>query len=165
MLEDRLSYREPASSVPAHACLRERHAPFNAAPAAYRWAGFIIQATEASEDPRTLEEWAKAVSVSRSVLIESCARLGVSPRDARDLARVLRLVRRVDDPWEPDLALAVADRRTLRVLLDRAGVDVAASAARPTLEQFLDGQRFVPQSNPGLAALRRLLGAAAHLTH
>lgn len=152
--------------VPGFMLARESPEPFQAGPkAARRWASFIILASDAPEDPRTLEEWARAVGVSRSVLIECCARLGVSPRDARDLARVLRLVRRVDDPWDPDLALAVADRRTVRALLDRAGLDVAASDARPTPEQFLLRQRFVPQTSPGLGALRHLLGRAAHVTH
>jgi len=151
---------------PALLWVRESSALFHAVrPAARRWAGFIILASDAAEDPRTLDEWARAVAVSRSVLIESCARLGVSPRDARDLARMLRLVRRVEEPWNPELALDIADRRTLRVLLDRSGLNVAASAVRPTPEQFLLRQRFVPQTSPGLGALRHLLGRAAHVTH
>jgi hypothetical protein len=152
--------------APVFMLARERAQAFEAGPrAARRWASFILMASDASDDPRTLEEWGRAVGVSRSVLVESSARLGVSPRDARDLARVLRLVRRVDDPWAPDLALAVADRRTLRALLDRAGLNGAATRARPTPEEFLLRQRFVPQTSPGLGALRHLLGRAAHVTH
>lgn len=150
--------------APGFMLVRELAGPFEAGPrAARRWASFILMASDAADDPRTLEEWGRAVGVSRSVLVESSARLGVSPRDARDLARVLRLVRRVDDPWDPDLALGAADRRTLRTLLDRAGLHGAH--ARPTPEQFLLRQRFVPQTSPGLDALRHLLGRAAHVTH
>lgn len=152
--------------VPGFMLARESPPAFEAGPrAARRWACFILLAGDAPDDPRTLDEWARAAGVSRSVLVEACARLGVHPRDARDLARMLRLVRRVGDPWEPELALDVADRRTLRALLMRSGLDGAASGARPTPEQFLLRQRFVPQTSPGLGALRHLLGGAEHLTH
>ncbi len=124
---------------------------------ARRWAGHVLAVTAATADPRTLADWSRAIGVSRSVLVESCARLGIVPRDARDLARVLRLVRRPDEPWDPETALDVADRRTLRALLDRAGLLSPASAGRPTPRRFLDVQRFVPQANPGLVALRGLL--------
>ncbi|MDQ3170615.1 MAG: response regulator [Acidobacteriota bacterium] len=123
---------------------------------ARRWAGYVLAATMAHSDPRTLADWARAIGVSRSVLIESCARLGVTPRDARDLARVLRLVRRIEEPWEPDTALDVADRRTLRALLVRAGLAGSASI-RPAPRLFLARQQFVGQTNAGLAALRQLL--------
>lgn len=125
---------------------------------ARRWAGYVMGATSASADPRTLGEWSRAIGVSRSVLVESCARLGIVPRDARDLARVLRLVRRGDEPWDPEAALDVADRRTLRVLLERAGLSGAALQRRPTPQQWLAHQSFVSSSNPGLAALRQLVG-------
>ena len=124
---------------------------------ARRWAGHVLAVTAAAADPRTLADWSRAIGVSRSVLVESCARLGIVPRDARDLARVLRLVRRSDEPWDPETALDVADRRTLRALLDRAGLLSPAGAGRPTPRRFLDVQRFVPQTNPGLVALRELL--------
>lgn len=151
---------------PALLWVRESPALFHAVrPAARRWAGFIIQASAAPEDPRTVDDWARAVGVSRSVLVESCARLAVPPRDARDLARMLRLVRRVEEPWDPELALDVADRRTLRTLFERAGLEAAGACPRPTPEQFLLRQRFVPQTSPGLDALRHLLGRAAHVTH
>jgi ActR/RegA family two-component response regulator len=124
---------------------------------ARRWAGYVLGATDATSDPRTLADWSRAIGVSRSVLIESCARLGVAPRDARDLARVLRLVRRVDEPWDPETALDVADRRTLRVLLERAALTGPALQRRPTPAQWLSRQTFVSPSNPGLVALRQLV--------
>ncbi len=145
--------------------VRESRVWFCARPAGRRWAGYIIQGSEASNDPRTLADWSRAVGVSRSVLIESCARIGVPARDARDLTRVLRLVRRMDEPWEPELALDVVDRRTLRALLDRAGLNLAAAKGRPTPEQFLLRQRFVPQTSPALVALRQLLSKPGDLIH
>jgi ActR/RegA family two-component response regulator len=130
--------------------------PMGGAPAR-RWAGYVLAATSATFDPRTLADWSHAIGVSRSVLIESCARLGIVPRDARDLARVLRLVRRVDEPWDLETTLDVADRRTLRAFLVRAGLINDLAHVRPTAAQFLARQQFVAQTNPGLAALRHLL--------
>lgn len=124
---------------------------------ARRWAGYVMAATNAPADPRTLADWSRAIGVSRSVLVESCARLGIVPRDARDLARVLRLVRRADEPWDPETALDVADRRTLRALLVRAGLSGGAPRVRPTARQFLASQQFVEQTNAGLAALLLIL--------
>lgn len=121
---------------------------------ARRWAGYVWAVTESTTDPRTLADWARAVGVSRTVLVESCARVGIAPRDARDLARVLRLVRRVDDPWEPEAALDVADRRTLRALLSRAGI---TDGGRPTVRDFLQRQGFVEPTNAGVLALRLLI--------
>lgn len=125
---------------------------------AQRWATYVLRATDAAADPRTLAGWARAAGVSRSALIEACARLDIPPRDARDLARVLRLVRRVTDAWDPEASLDVADRRTLRNLLVRAGLADPPRGTRPAPQQFLAMQRFVPQTNAGLASLRRLLG-------
>lgn len=166
MLDGALFHRAFEPIAPGLILVREQAEPFEAGPrAARRWASFILRAGDASSDPRTLAEWARAVGASKSVLVESCARLGVHPREARDLARVLRLVRRVSEPWDPELTLDAADRRTLRALLDRAGLGGAASGGRPTPEQFLLRQRFVPQTSPGLGALRHLLGGAARVTH
>ncbi len=166
MFNDALVYDVSIPGLPGFAFVREGRAAFHVAQAsACRWAGYIIRASDAPVDPRTLDDWSRAIGVSRSVLIESCARLGVAPRDARNLARVLRLVRRVGEPWDPDMALDVADRRTLRALLLRAGLTGVALTSRPSPEQFLLRQRFVPQTSPGLGALRHLLGRAAHVTH
>jgi len=121
---------------------------------ARRWAGYVWALTDAATDPRTLADWSRAIGVSRTVLVESCVRVGIAPKDARDLARVLRLVRRDSDPWEPETALDIADRRTLRVLLERAGV---SPDTRPTIRDFLKQQRFVDQANAGLLALRLLI--------
>ena len=125
---------------------------------AYRWARYVFDATDAASDVRTLAAWARAAGVSRSTLIEACARLDVNPRDARDLARVLRLVRRQADEWDPEASLDVADRRTLRKLLVRAGLAESPRGVRPSPQQFLARQRFVPQTNAGLAMLRQLVG-------
>ena len=125
---------------------------------AQRWAAYVLRGSDAAADPRTLADWARAAGVSRSALIESCARLDIHPRDARDLARVLRLVRRVTEAWDPEASLDVADRRTLRNLLVRAGLADPPHGSRPAPQQFLAMQRFVPQTNAGLASLRRMLG-------
>lgn len=80
----------------------------------------------------------------------------IARRAARDLARVLRLVRREDLPWDLRATLDVADRRTLVALLDRAGL-TGEPLARPSPRQFLSEQRLVAQANPGLTALWHLV--------
>ena len=146
-----------ASAAAVETALASRDVLLVSGAPARRWAGYVLGATQAATDPRTLGDWSRAVGVSRSVLVESCARLGIVPRDARDLARVLRLVRRVDEQWDPEATLDVADRRTLRVLLDRAGLTGPALQRRPTPSQWLSRQTFVSPSNPGLVALRQLV--------
>jgi hypothetical protein len=67
-------------------------------------------------------------------------------------------VRRASDVWDPEASLDVADRRTLRKLVSRAGLADAPRGSRPSPQQFLARQRFVPQTNAGLAMLRQLVG-------
>lgn len=120
---------------------------------AQRWAQYVLRGTEAAEDPRTLADWARAAGVSRSALIEVCSFLEITPKQARDFMRVLRIVRRDADPWEPEASLNVADRRTLRKLLARAGLSDTPRGVRPALTEFLQSQRFVSHANAGFAAL------------
>jgi ActR/RegA family two-component response regulator len=133
-------------------------APAAGRAAAERWARYVLRAADADSDPRTLADWARAAGVSRTVLIDVCVRLEINPRHARDLARVLRLVRRASEPWDPESALDVADRRTLRKLLVRAGLADFPQGVRPSPQQYLASQRFVPQTSAGLVMLRQLLG-------
>ncbi|MEX2270147.1 MAG: response regulator [Vicinamibacterales bacterium] len=125
---------------------------------AHRWATYVLRASDAVADPRTLAGWARAAGVSRTALIATCARLDINPRDARDLARVLRLVRHPTEAWDPEASLDVADSRTLRNLLVRAGLADSPRGSRPAPQQFLAMQRFVPQTNAGLRKLRQLVG-------
>jgi hypothetical protein len=57
----------------------------------------------------------------------------------------------------PELLLDVCDRRTLVVLVSRAGLRDGAQLRHCSASEFLDRQRFVPLHNAGVKALRELL--------
>ena len=131
---------------------------------AERWATYVFRACAAPGDLKTLEAWAECVGVSYSSLRESCSLLGIRPHDARDLARMLRAVMRSTlDDCPPSALLDVSDSRTLRALLERSGVTSSGCSGELSIEQFLDGQRFVPAGNAGLRSLRQMLAAAARI--
>jgi ActR/RegA family two-component response regulator len=122
--------------------------------AAQRWADLVWRGAQATQDPRTLADWARQAAVSRSVLVEACVLCEIQPKEARDFMRLLRLVLlRTPLRGHPEAWLDVADRRTARKLLERGGFQ----DHRPTLQQYLQGQAFVAKENPGMVALRALL--------
>lgn len=126
---------------------------------AERWARLVLRAIDAYRDPKTLDDWARFVGVSRSALCECCRLVHVSPHDARDLTRFVRAIQRSGELWQPETTLDVSDSRTLDKLLARAGLS-SREPGVPTIEDLLIGQRWIPQSNPGLVALRALWDSA-----
>lgn len=125
-----------------------------------RWAQYVAKAANADGDLRTLGAWASFAGVSCSTLCEVCRLVGIQPLDARDLTRVLRaVVRSRQQGCRVEALLDISDRRTLKAIMARAGLDRALNAdvADVSLEQFIASQRFVPQSNAALAVLRTLL--------
>lgn len=127
---------------------------------AERWAMFVLKAIDAPDDPKTLDDWARAVNVSRSVLSQCCRLVHVPAHDARDFARTLRALCRSGDVWRPEAVMDVADIRTLRKLLGRAGLTDVSHV--PALEEFFQSQTWIPADNPGLTALRALLRGDSH---
>jgi CheY-like chemotaxis protein len=126
--------------------------------AAERWAFQIIKACQSEGDLKTLDDWATFNGVSYSTLCEICRLVNIRPHDARDLARVLSAVmkaRRLDCPI--DVLLDVSDRRTLRVLLDKAGIGLGSPKGSVSVERLFEGQRFVQPDNEGLRVLRGIL--------
>ncbi len=125
---------------------------------AERWAAHVLKACHADGDLRTLGAWASFVGLSYSSLCESCRLAGVQPLVARDFARVLRAVFRAQlTGCVIEELLDVSDRRTLRLLLSRAGLSAADVRHKVSIEQFLASQRFVASKNAGLQILRALL--------
>jgi DNA-binding response OmpR family regulator len=128
--------------------------------AAERWAVYVAKACQSEEDLTTVGGWAAYVGVSASSLSESCHLVGVLPRDARNLARLLRaLLQAAAHDCEPEALLLVSDRRTLKMLIERAGLHIGAKAGSLSVSAFLDAQQFVSADNLGLRALRKLLDA------
>jgi ActR/RegA family two-component response regulator len=129
---------------------------------AERWVHFVLGTIDAEIDPKTVSRWARTVGVSRSVLSECCRLVHVSPQDARDFARLLRAICHCGQQWEPEAVLDLADARTLRKLLARAGLSGVAGRT-PAIREFLDRQNWIPQTNSGLQALRCVLFDDARL--
>jgi DNA-binding response OmpR family regulator len=124
---------------------------------AERWARLVLRGSQAARDLKTLEEWARFVGVSYTSLCELCRMLGIRAHDARDLARMLRafiLARR--QHCAISVFLDIHDERTLRHLLDRAGLDSLAASGR-SLDDFLTTQRIVDAQHPAVHVLRALL--------
>ena len=126
--------------------------------AAERWAMKVLRGCGADHDLKTLAAWATEAGSSYSSLCETCRMLDIQPLAARDLMRVLRaavqsrnLRCRVAD------LLDVADRRTLRALMARAGVDPRRYGHEISIDQFLASQHFVAPRNAGLTMLRAML--------
>jgi hypothetical protein len=138
-----------------------RRPPSRPTSTAERWAMYVFRACAAPGDLKTLEAWAECVGVSYSSLRESCSLLGIRPHDARELTRMLRAVMRsILDDCPPSALLDVSDSRTLRILLERAGVGAGACPVEMSVEEFLSRQRFVPTGNAGLRVLSKLLATA-----
>jgi FixJ family two-component response regulator len=125
--------------------------------AAERWAAYVLRACDSEGDLKTLAEWARFAGVSYSSLRESCRLLGIRPRDARDLARILRaLVRSTHGAEDVAALLDARDERTLASLLSRASLRRSSGRAA-SVADFLESQAFVDRHNRGLVALGRLM--------
>jgi hypothetical protein len=124
--------------------------------AATRWAALVLSTIDVEDDPKTILQWARSIGLSRSVLCERCRLVRIPTHDARDFARLVRAICRSGDVWQPENILDLADTRTLRKLLSRAGLSDLRNGP-PSLEDFLARQDWIPGDNPGLIALREWL--------
>ncbi len=123
----------------------------------YRWARFVILASGAARDPRTIPMWARVAGASASVVRGTCRLVGLRALRSRDLARVLRvIVRRHGDVTHLAGDLSIADDRTLKKMKYLAGLVKIDGVV--TAREFLFRQRFVPTGSDGMRALMRLLG-------
>jgi ActR/RegA family two-component response regulator len=145
-------------TVPAPPVKTTSGTPLVPRSSAERWASHVLRACEADGDLRTLGAWASFVGLSYSSLCESCRLLDIQPLVARDFTRVLRAVcrARLTGCFIEEL-LDVSDRRTLRILLTRAGLTSSDARRMISIEQFFASQRFVASKNAGLGVLRALL--------
>jgi DNA-binding response OmpR family regulator len=140
-----------AHHVPEAMPVRKLEGPSGSA--AQRWAMYVIRGCEAEEDLRTIHDWARFAGVSYSTLCEACRLVRIQPQAARDFARTLRArIKSAQYRCDSSVLLDVRDRRTLKVLLERAGPWFQQGDARSVLE-FIVHQRFVPASNEGIRVL------------
>lgn len=119
-----------------------------------RWAALVIRACGAKSDPATIGTWASEVGASETKIYTTCDLVHVSARDSRDFARILRALRKnAGHVTMLEAHVAVAEPRTWRALLDRAGLSDKAAAVI-SFDDFLRGQRFVSQNHRALAVLK-----------
>ena len=119
-----------------------------------RWAWHVWRPSALVHDPRTVEEWAAMCKTSVTTLAGLCRRVAGQARQSRELARIIYAISVYCRTGTPIGLLLDSDPRTLERIFDQAGVDPDAPQS---VEDCLRHQRFVPVSNPGIAALRRLL--------
>lgn len=127
---------------------------------AERWAGYVMQAAVADVDVHTLEGWAELVGASYTTLAQCCRLVGVKPHDARDLARALfAMIQGARQGCPPAVLLNIADGRTLRTFVNRAGCEFHVLRSRAALQRFFCCQTFAVASNAGVKLLASLLAA------
>lgn len=112
-----------------------------------RWAQLVVNTVCCPSDPRTLTSWSDYFGISEGTLRARCRAAGVAAIAARDFSRLLRVVvrsQRNDPRWDPAAYLEAGDPRTIRRLLVGGGLaDWPDGAAAPSVDCFLDRQRFV----------------------
>lgn len=125
--------------------------------AAERVAAFIVAASTAESDPRTLADWARHVGISRSTLNEQLRLAGVKPPRGRDLARALRAVVRANqEQCPPEALIESRDQRTIVLFSQRTGLD-RLSPEQMTIRDLLATQQLLPESHEVVQAILRRL--------
>ena len=129
---------------------------------AERWASYVLGACKAARAPRTIGIWARQVAVSYTTLCESCRLIDIQPRQARDFARVLRiLLMPAFDFRKLASFLDISDKRTLDSILQKAGFGQQATLSdHVSVSFFLNNQQFIAHENPGLIVIRGVVTAA-----
>jgi DNA-binding response OmpR family regulator len=122
-----------------------------------RLAMYIISAIDCKYDPKTIKDWASQANVGPSTIREHCRLVHVEAHDARDFGRVLRSIWRSGYPWMPEAILDCADARTLNRLIERSGLQRRVGGLPPSVEEFLETQKWIPADNPTFGALSTLL--------
>jgi hypothetical protein len=140
----------PAQSTSPSRCGRCTVAPRarEGATATDRWAVAVVQVVSATIDVATLDAWARAVHMSRRTLCHRCEAAHAAPKSSLDLGRLLRtLTLGPPHDWRPEDWLTPSDPRTVRRLLDTAGVRHYRGGPPPTVADLLRAaHRGVPEA-------------------
>jgi DNA-binding response OmpR family regulator len=124
---------------------------------AERLAVYIVNMISCEEDPKTTSDWSKHVHASSSTIRECCRLVHVKPLNARDLGRVIRAVYRSGAIWLPELVLDCSDVRTLKKMMDCAGLSAQRGIATPSALEVLQRQKWIPQDHSLITAVDSLL--------
>jgi hypothetical protein len=112
--------------------------------ASERWIRMIATLIKAAKDIKTLEVWAREAGLSPRSLRACCHTIGLSAKSSLDFARVLRVVlRNRDDVLRPFEVLDIVDERTMKRLLDLAGIDPLKGSRWPSLSEYFTRQTFI----------------------
>ena len=120
-----------------------------------RWADVVVRAIHSPKDMPTLQEWGRAVAVSKGGLRNWCYTARLSPRHSLQFMRILRaVIRQQSSSLAAEDLLDIVDRRTLTKLLKLAG---GTSTALPNgVVQFLARQQII-QNTKAVASVRAAL--------
>jgi ActR/RegA family two-component response regulator len=148
-----------AISGRAHSFDAEVHLQPTEAHSLKRWATVVVRAVGAPTDPRTLQEWGRAVGASPGAIRNWCRTARLSARRSLLLTRVLRaVVRQHDTMAPPEDLLNIVDRRTLVKLIAASGGHHGRLPA--STSEFLQRQHLIDN----MAAVNELRGALASMT-
>lgn len=112
-----------------------------------RWAEVVVKVVDSPDDVRTLGEWGHFVGASRGALRNWCRTARLSSKRSLAVARMLRaVVRGQRCGASPENLLNVVDRRTLAKLLGASGCRSCQAKRLPTVDDFLERQRFITDS-------------------
>jgi hypothetical protein len=120
-----------------------------------RWCNLVIGVATADRDLKTNEACAEHLGVGAWAFAASCRRVGVTASTTRNFARAIRAILRSGQTWKPDLILDIDDVRTLRKFEERSAVRRGRETRPPSLDEFLERQRWIPRDNPAAAAFER----------
>jgi hypothetical protein len=124
------------------ACQNTLEAPHIQAHSIERWTGVVVRTISSPTDPRTLEQWGRAVGASAGTLRNWCRTAHLSARRSLLFARVLRAVARHQHSAErPEDLLDVVDQRTLAKILAASGG--TADQLPRTIDEFLSRQQLI----------------------
>ena len=124
-----------------------------------RWADVVVRGVDASQDPRTLAEWSRAVAVSSGALRNWCRTAGISARGSLLFARTLRaVIKHSSTAAAPEDLLNIVARRTLAKVLRAAGG--TRSSLPGGVEEFFERQTFVKN-----ATAIEVVSAVLHTRH
>ena len=130
-----------------------------------RLAIHIVNMIDCKEDLKTTGDWSKHVRASSSALREYCRLADVKPSKARDLGRVLRGVCRSGPVWLPETVLDCSDTRTLKKLMEAAGLAAQRGLPTPSALEVLRQQRWIAQGHAVTLAIRNLLRHMSFPSH
>jgi hypothetical protein len=81
----------------------------------------------------------------------------IKAHHARDFGRVLRAIRWSGRTWLPEAVLNCADLRTLNKMMDLAGLTDRHGSLTPSVHEFLQKQRWIPENHCAMHVLKTLL--------